>query len=338
MNDADSENIFENLVKKAVAAIMTDSDFNPEEEELFYKFIEDKDSNARFYYNKKAAEAGYLYSFYYVGRAYLFGDGCEKSFEKACYWLGKSIENGQDGATLLGDCYRLGKEVPMDYETAWKYYAKLNYSNLGPDDECTLDEKTIGDVTLGRPSFGLDHSLPVDWWEFVMTKISGDSSCFAEMSWLYKEDSERWLFWIKKAADAGDIFAMGKLFERLPTQDERIKYFEQIFEAAQGYDEAFHDIAKDIIKGDYPPEIKEKAVRKFVPFEYEKKDKELMDKYNCFVDYDDDYVSPYDRGMVVCPYCHNEIPQDDIDDPDKQGEVCNDCYYSGRYMEEDDDK
>jgi hypothetical protein len=51
----DSENIFDNLVKKAVAAIKTDSDLNPEEEKLFYKFIEDKDSKVRFYYNKKAA-------------------------------------------------------------------------------------------------------------------------------------------------------------------------------------------------------------------------------------------------------------------------------------------
>lgn len=330
MNDADSENVFDNLLKKVAAKSLS-----LDEEDLLCDYFDDEqDSKERFGHIKRAAEAGYCYSFNLLGRAYLFGEGCEKSFEKACYWLEKSIENGQDGATLLGDCYRLGKEVPMDYETAWKYYAKLNYFNLGSDDECTLDEKYIGDVTLGRPVLGmLDNSLPVDWWEFVMTKISGDASCFTAMSWFYKEDSERWLFWIKKAADAGDIFAMGKLFERLPTQAERIKYFEQIYEIAPKYDDDFHYIGIKILKGDYPPEIKEKAVKKIILNESEKEDMDLLEEY--WLLSEDDYVSPYDRGMVVCPYCNRVIPQDDIDDPDKQGEVCNDCYYSGRYMEED---
>lgn len=329
MNDADSENIFDNLLKKVVAKSLS-----LDEEDLLCNYFDDEqDSKERFGHIKKAAEAGYCYSFHLLGRAYLFGEECDKSFEKAQYWLEKSIEKGFEGATLLGDCYRLGKGVAMDYEKAWKYYSKVDCFNPDADDEYTLDNISIGDVTLGKPSFGLNHSLPVDWWEFVMTKISGDSSCFAEMSRLYKEDGERWLFWIKKAADAGDIFAMGKLFERLPTQAERIKYFEQIYEIAPKFDDDFHCIGIKVLKGDYPPEIKEKAVKKIVLDESEKEDMDLLEQYDLFSD--DDYVSPYDRGMVVCPYCNSVISQDDIDDPDKQGEVCNDCYYSGRYLEED---
>lgn len=329
MNDADSENIFENLLKK-IAAKSISSD----EEDLLCEYFDDRqNSKERFSYLKRAAEAGYCYSFHLLGRAYLFGDGCERSFERACYWLEKSIENGMDGATLLGDCYRMGKEIAKNYEMAWKYYSMVDCYNADTDDEYTLDNISIGDVTLGKPSFGLHHSLPVDWWEFVMTKISGDSSCFAEMSLLYEEDSERWLFWIKKAADAGNIYAMGKVFERLPSQTERIKYFEQIYEITPKFDDDFHYIGIKILKGDYPPEIKEKVVKKIVLDESEKEDMDLLEQYYLFSD--DDYVSPYDRGCVVCPCCHSVIPQEDIDDPDKQGDVCNDCYYSGRCLEED---
>ena len=325
MNEANSERNFDNLLKKAVTESLT-----PEEEELFYKFFDDEqDSKAKFNYNKRAAEAGYRFSFYSLGRAYILGEGCEPSFEKGLFWLKKSIESECDGNTLLGDCYRLGIGTDKNYEIAWEYYSHVKEAEL---DE-TEDDHRVFD--LKSPDTYLDD-IPIDWWEFVMTKIRDDADCFAEMACFYKKDSERWLYWTKKAAEAGNILSMGYLLERLSTQEERNKYVEEIIDIAPAYDEAFHYIGVKVLKGDYPPKTKEKVVSKMVLYEYEKEDKELMEEYYCFVDFDDGYVSPSDRGMVVCPFCHHKIPQDDIDDPDKQGEVCNDCYYSCRYLEEED--
>ena len=275
----DSSDRFEYLLGKAIDGTITDEENND-----LYDCLENPDVTTRFCYLEKAVELGYKYSYCPLGRAFLLGEGCEKSFEKARYWLEKSIENGMGGATLLGDCYRLGKEVAMNYETAWKYYSMVDCCDADADDECTLDNITIGNVTLGKSSFYLDRSLPVEWWEKEKKKISGDADDFAEMSFLYEKGSERWLFWIQKAADAENIFAMGEMLERLPTQEERNKYVDKILEIAPDYDDVFHCIGIKILKGDYPLDIKKKAADKIELTEYESKDRDLWMDYHTLRD------------------------------------------------------
>ncbi len=274
MNDTDSEKIFDSLLKKIAA-----KNLSLDEEDLLSEFFDDEqDSKKRFNYIKRAAEAGHRFSFYSLGRAYILGEGCEHSFEKGLFWLKKSIESECDGNTLLGDCYRLGIGTDKNYEIAWEYYSHVKGAEL---DE-TEDDHRVFD--LKSPDTYLDD-IPIDWWEFVMTKIRDDADCFAEMACFYKKDSERWLYWTKKAAEAGNILSMGYLLERLSTQEERNKYVEEIIDIAPAYDEAFHYIGVKVLKGDYPPKTKEKVVSKMVLYEYEKEDKELMEEYYCFVDF-----------------------------------------------------
>lgn len=275
----DSNDRFEYLLERRINETITD-----EECDDYFDYFDNPDESARFSFLKRAAERGDRCSYYPLGRAFLFGKGCDKSFEKAVFWLEKSIENKEDGAGLLGDCYRLGIEVRKDYESAWKYYKKVDYVRATYDQE-TLDDKYIGNVTLGDLTIGmLDNSLPVEWWEFVMTKIEDSASFFADMSWLYKQDTDRWLYWRTKAAEAGDIGSMEDMLERLTSQAERNEYVERIIELAPDYDPVFHYLGIKIIMGDYPLEIKTKAVQKFELYDNECQDTELFETFYTLLD------------------------------------------------------
>ena len=55
----------------------------------------------------------------------------DKDFEKARYWYERGVFEGDllEAALALGKFYYMGMGVPVDYEKAYSYYAKLENTN-----------------------------------------------------------------------------------------------------------------------------------------------------------------------------------------------------------------
>ncbi len=76
----------------------------------------------------KKAESGDANAQYLLGNKYFQGDGIEKSYKQAVYWLEKSAEQGnRDGQAALGLLYCSSMGVSQDYEAGfyWFYEAAV---------------------------------------------------------------------------------------------------------------------------------------------------------------------------------------------------------------------
>ncbi len=322
----DSKKRFDILLEKVINETASDDEFN----ELF-KYLEHPDLTERFKFLKDAAEKGYILSFYDLGRAYINGEGCEKSFENGRFWLEKSIANGKDGNTILGDCYRLGIEIEKNYETAWEYYSHLG---VVEDDE-TIDGFNARDIL--EPNGDLIDDIPADWWEFVSTKTSGDVYSFGTMSMLYKEDTDRWFFWRKKAADAGDFFAAKDMLDRTSDPREQIRYIDRLLSSGDDIRMSI-DVAMKVVYGDFPFELQVKAGNVIrwniglLPQEQLTEDLEQI-----LIALEDDSNDGGSEDYFTCSCCHARIPRSELrDDADDDECLCDECYFSGRFLEDDE--
>ncbi len=338
-NEKLSDIRFKELIQKAVDGTISD-----QEDEEIDQFFESKDS---FHYFKIAADYGYPYAYYVLGKAFLYGEHTEQSYPQALHYLNIAIQKDKWGNAELGDCYRLGRGVEKNFELAWKYY---NQAYLGDE---TLEEVTIRNLLLLDLHY-LDDigngKIAPEWWEFAITKAETrnnffeDSTqvadLFGEMTLLYEKDSPRYLYWVHKAADAGQPWCQKHLLDLAESDAEKEKYITAILDAPldEKNDWFLEDVARTAIKGNFSEEVKNQALlvlfdNDFISLE-EYKDKEFEDMLECALrhrdkDKEDNFDLPDD--FVVCPCCKRAIHRDDFDNPDKQGEICNDCYYSGRF-------
>lgn len=129
---------------------------------------------------------------------------------------------------------------------------------------------------------------------------------------------------------------MKEIFDLTQNKEEKEKYAAEILDLEYyDYDWAIKDVTKTVLNGDFPEKLKEKAAltlfnNRLMTLE-DRKDKQLMAWLEAALRDDDDDDDDNDDGMFVCACCHERIPIDEIDDPER--EICDECYYSGRCIE-----
>jgi|GEM_PF-4198739 len=298
---------------------------------------------------KLAAERGYKLAYYHLAQAYFNGIGCNKNLEQGIEWLRKSIAAKEKGACLLGDCYRLGIGVEKNYDTAWIWYEKAveiwDERGEHPEPKELLLQVRDDEYLDFMETAGVD----VSWWEYAISKNSSQR-VIAKMPDLYPWKSESFWFWIQKAADYGTIWAKyllaQKLLEDKNNPNNLALAIELLTAVSFSRNENRVDAAKLLLGMNVDFEFKQKLACKLYQNGGEdwqmllalyKDDEEelaslLMDCDDC----DDDYDIPTD--MFECSCCHHIFSIDDQNDPDAQGDCCDDCYYSGRILEKDDEK
>ena len=335
----DVDKCFEELLNKAIAGAMS-----PQAEEEFQdEYLYQIDEAKAFKYLKTATERGYAPAYHELGKSYLLGKGCDESVEQALHYLNLALANGYEGDLELGDCYRLGLGVTRDFETAWKHYSKA-IEERGATNE-TIDDLRLNYLML-RESFDIDVScpnVPAEWWEFAMAKTGEPSAFFARMTVLYENNSERWLCWVQKAAEAGTVWCMKEMLDRIQDDVKRENYAAAILSADYAENDwVIEETALDVLAGKYPDALKKQAASILFYNDLmtpaDRENKSFIDILEAALREEDDAddSDEYDEETIVCPSCHQRIRVDEIDDPDLQGDICNDCYYTGKCLEPDE--
>ncbi|MBP1584059.1 MAG: sel1 repeat family protein [Victivallales bacterium] len=278
--DKNSDKRFEYLLGKAIAKTVT----YDEDNELFKLYFDTDNQEWNFAHYLQAAKQGYIGAYASLGRAYLLGEGCEQSDDLAVEYLNKSVESGGTwGHGELGDCHRLGKGVPVDYELAWKFYNQAR-----EDGEQTLDGFEIRAlIRFNFSEFAMSSDkIPVEWWEFVATKVGDDRQSFASpkdfpclcahMADLYQKGTPRWLHWIEIGAQGGNYCCLQTKLDMTKDEDERKRYITALFNIDCEEDFPNEQLARIIMNGDYPKELQDKAFEMMYEFDLwsdeEKKD------------------------------------------------------------------
>ena len=139
---------------------------------------------------------------------------------------------------------------------------------------------------------------------------------------------------------------MMKMLDVIQNQEEKQKTVAAILASdfTLENDWIIEKIARDTIGGEYPDALKKKAAS--VLFHNDRtttkdmKDKAFTDLLEAALrdeELDKDVEEEYDPDVFVCSCCHRRFPVDEIDDPDMQGTICNDCYYTGKCIEPDEE-
>jgi len=269
--DKESDNRFEYLLDKAIAKTIT----YDEDKELLKQYFDTDNQEWNFAHYLQAAKQGYVEAYASLGSAYLLGKGCEQSDELALEFLMKSVENGGTwGHSELGDCHRLGKGVPVNYELAWKYYNLARESG-----EQTLDGFEIRElIRFDFSEFAMSsEKIPVEWWEFVATKVGNECHSFASqkdfpslcmsMANLYQAGTPRWLHWIGIGAKGGNYCCMDHMLMITKDEAERKRYITAMFNIDCEEDFPSEKLARIIMNGDYPKELQDKAFKMMNDFD-----------------------------------------------------------------------
>lgn len=145
------------------------------------------------------AEAGYPISQFLVGTAYEMGDsdyGFSKSYEKAAEWYRKAAEQGlADGQFYLGFAYMHGQGVEQDYSKSFEWFNKAAmqnhkraFSSLG-----FLYENALGTKQSNVQAF-LSYALAEDNEQLVrlqkyMTDEEIEAGRVLWLAWKEKKDA-----------------------------------------------------------------------------------------------------------------------------------------------------
>lgn len=155
------------------------------------------------YWERKAAELGYIYSQCMLSIYYECGFGVEVNLEEAFKWLLLAAEQGDEMAEEgVAICYRDGKGVQQDSEKMIYWLEKA-----------AIDGRNNSLVYLGflyqQGLYGLTIDKSKAFELFKIAADSGDSWGAFELGQCYRygkgttQDKELARFWIKKAADEG---------------------------------------------------------------------------------------------------------------------------------------
>lgn len=94
------------------------------------------------YWLEKAADAGQVYSEFYLGNLYFYSKD-EKEKPQSFYWFERSAKHGYGlGMNNLGECYYIGLGTPKDYEKARYYYQQAI------DHDCAFAKISLGTLYL----------------------------------------------------------------------------------------------------------------------------------------------------------------------------------------------
>jgi len=145
-----------------------------------------------------------------LGEMYREGDGVERSWEKAAYWVRKAAEQGNTNAQFrLGDFYKHGEGVDQNSEQA-VYWLRKAAEQGNADAQFSLSEMYHNGDGVEK-----SHELKAYWLHKLVEQGDARGACgLGEMysSGLDVESNpEQALYWYSKAADQGYAFAPYKL-------------------------------------------------------------------------------------------------------------------------------
>ncbi len=296
---------------------------------------------------KYAAEQGYTQAYYHLGKAYLNGTGCDKNTELGINYLQKSVETGGSGACLLGDLYRLGVGVEKDYAQAYDWYQKAIETR--DEEDCSpydmiLQSKSYLDVIIRRKGINLA------WWEYVVSRGKSPDA-MDELRWLYLHDEkneERYWYWTRLAVESGSVSAeydYGKKLLKNPVDEETFnKAIELLKKACFEFGEYTTDAAEAILTSKISDNVKQNVVQWLCKNGEAEEDALLARLYKGHEDdlaymremaMGDNNYDDIQEGTFKCPSCDHIYSLDDQNNPDKQGELCNECCYGGRMLEKE---
>lgn len=161
---------------------------------------------------KYASEHGCVDAYKCLGQAYLYGSGCEKNTASGMDLLRKSVDNKGPGSFLLGECYRTGYGVEIDFEEAYKWYDKAfkqDDAGIFRNDGLYVNPENI--LLRDNSADIIEISgIEPSWWEFVILKdqnVNLNSLDVLRLRFDPIQNSERYWFWTKRAAEAGSLYA-----------------------------------------------------------------------------------------------------------------------------------
>lgn len=159
---------------------------------------------------QKAAEGNNAKAQYHLGKAYLDGDGVGHDDKKAIDWLTLSAEAGNaDAQYLIGKMYHDGYVVAQDHKFAKNWLSRAT-SNGHPD---AINLLGIIDTIFESGTIVRRNSIDA----LKEDADKGDPDAQFELGMHYKNGSYsdtqqpnpmQAVFWLRKAADNGDLLAM----------------------------------------------------------------------------------------------------------------------------------
>lgn len=170
----------------------------------------------------KSAEAGYSCGMYNVADGYYYGKGVDTDYTEAIEWYEKAAEAGiADAMVKIGDMYLMGDGVNLDEEEAAVWYKRA---------------VEAGD-TSGEAYWGLGVLSNNEWDTFRNYKQSAEAGCSLGMYGLgncylngegTNPNENKGVYWLRKAANAGDISAikdLGWYYREHEQYDQAFQYF-----------------------------------------------------------------------------------------------------------------
>lgn len=166
---------------------------------------------------EKGALNGDSAAYYYLGKDFYYGTGCEKNYQEAFKWLSKYIENanannGGEASLLLGLMCELGDGCSKDLNKALKLF--MYSANCG----IVKAQKIVGSYYYLGKGVDMDREEGLKWYMKAAKQGDAGAQCitgellFAGVGSVYPKYAEA-VEWLKKSAKQGYAAAYTKLGE-----------------------------------------------------------------------------------------------------------------------------
>ncbi|MCR4598236.1 MAG: TIR domain-containing protein [Acetatifactor sp.] len=198
--------------------------------------------------SKERAEAGSIYSMYWTGHCYHYGNGVTQSYQEAVRWFQAANDAAKErnektrchvALVELGDLCQ-NEEFGIDYEKAYEYYKEASdygYGNAA---------RKIGDLYYyghrGQDADGnSDYQLARQWYDKAIEH--GCTDAYQSIGSIYFEimdDEEKALEYYQKGAALGSgacAYNIGRIYYNEFKNEEALKWFQKAadLEAKEAY-------------------------------------------------------------------------------------------------------
>ena len=174
-----------------------------------------------------------------VGSYYLNGDGVDKNYEKAVYWLTKSLTPDNDDIARaynnLGYCYEHGYGCSMDFDKAFSFYQKAAYKG-----EMSAIVNLAECYELGKGT-EINNDSALIWYEkgIKYGKLKRKAKVrYGYIVAFIKDDAKKGMEYLNEAAKEGSgtaLFYLGKIYDfgigGIPKDDlKAVQYYKESIE------------------------------------------------------------------------------------------------------------
>ncbi|MCR4892217.1 MAG: hypothetical protein K5989_08575 [Lachnospiraceae bacterium] len=178
----------------------------------YFGGLKEQDYKEALYHFRKAAEGGHAGSQEYVGHIYYFGEGVPVDRSEARKWYELSESQGnKDSSRQLGLIYYYGNEVSVDRDKAFKYF-KYSADKGDAAAQYMLINYYLRDDEYKNYALGRQYLEKSAEQGFVsaQTLLAG---CYHVGAYDYVKEDEKFVYWMRKAADQDDPAAQRMLGE-----------------------------------------------------------------------------------------------------------------------------